>query len=122
MNVWIGMGAIFCALGVAIGAFGAHGLKPRLSPEMLAIFEVGARYHMYHALGMFAVALAASRSEHPAITWAGWLLVVGVVIFSGSLYALSISGVTMLGAIAPVGGLCLIAGWGCLAWSALKKA
>lgn len=116
MKLWIAMGAALSGLGVMLGAFGAHALKARLEPDMLQIFETGVRYQMYHALGLFAVALAASHFKHGAIHASGWLLVAGVVIFSGSLYILSLSGVRWLGAITPIGGVCFIAGWACLAW------
>jgi uncharacterized membrane protein YgdD (TMEM256/DUF423 family) len=119
MKIWIALGAGLAALCVCLGAFGAHALKTRLDADMLAVFETGARYHMYHALGLFAVAMAASRYTHGAITASGWLLVAGIVIFSGSLYALSISGVKILGAITPIGGVCFIAGWICLAYGVL---
>ena len=121
MKLWIALGAICCALGVAIGAFGAHGLKSRISPDMLAVFEIGVRYQMYHALGLFAVAFTATRFSHPCISWAGWLFVVGILIFSGSLYALSLSGIRVLGAITPIGGVCFIAGWICLAWGVFSE-
>ena len=111
-------GATLGALGVAAGAFGAHGLKAWLAPEMLAVFETGVRYHLIHALALFAVAWAATRWESRAILAAGWLFVAGIVIFSGSLYALALSGIRVLGAITPFGGAALIAGWLFLAWGA----
>ncbi len=116
MKLWIGLGAIFSGLGVGIGAFGAHALKERLDEHYLAVFETGVRYQMYHALGLFAVAFVASKINHGAVTASGWLLTAGIVIFSGSLYALSLSQVKILGAITPIGGLCFIAGWLALAW------
>lgn len=122
MKLWMILGAAFAALGVGLGAFGAHALKARLEPEMLAVFETGARYHMFHALGLFAVALAASKVTHGAITASGWLMVAGIVVFSGSLYALSISGVKVLGAITPIGGLCFLAAWACLIWGVVASA
>lgn len=120
MKLWIGMGAVLAAIAIALGAFGAHALKARLEPDMLAVFETGARYHMYHALGFFGIALTASRFEHSAIAVSGWLMLAGVAIFSGSLYALSISGVRWLGAITPIGGLCLIFAWLSLAWGVIN--
>jgi uncharacterized membrane protein YgdD (TMEM256/DUF423 family) len=121
------MERIFCALGaasalvaVAAGAFGAHGLKARLSPEMLAVFETGARYQMYHALALVAAAWAAARWPGAAATWAGGLFVAGTVLFSGSLYALALTGVRWLGAVTPVGGVAFLAGWAALAWAAAK--
>jgi uncharacterized membrane protein YgdD (TMEM256/DUF423 family) len=104
-------GALAGATGVALGAFGAHGLRGRLSPEMLAVFETGVRYHMYHALAILATAALAGRIEGRLITAAGWLFTGGIILFSGSLYALALSGVTILGAITPIGGLAFIAGW-----------
>mgnify|MGYP001544584375 CR=1 FL=1 len=114
------LGALSAALAVAAGAFGAHALKGHLSPEELAIFETGARYQMYHALALLAVAWAATRWPGPAVRAAGWLFVVGTLFFSGSLYALALSGVRWLGAITPLGGLAFLAGWGCLAVGAWR--
>jgi uncharacterized membrane protein YgdD (TMEM256/DUF423 family) len=109
-------GTVLCGLGVAAGAFGAHGLKARLSPEMLVVFETGVRYHLIHALALLAVAWAATRWSSLAVHAAGWLFVVGVLLFSGSLYALSLTGVRGLGAITPLGGVAFILGWLLLAW------
>ena len=109
-------GANLALLGVALGAFGAHALRERLSPEDLAIFETGVRYQMYHALALFAVAWAASRWPGTAVNAAGWMFIVGVLIFSGSLYALVLTDTRWLGAITPLGGVALILGWGLLAW------
>ena len=114
---WV-IGASLGALGVAGGAFGAHALKLRLSPEMLAVFETGVRYQLIHALALLAVAWAGTRWEAPAITAAGWLFVAGIILFSGSLYALSLTGVRVLGAVTPFGGVAFIAGWLALAWGA----
>jgi uncharacterized membrane protein YgdD (TMEM256/DUF423 family) len=106
------LGSLLAALAVMLGAFGAHGLKTRLPPEMLITFETGVRYHFYHALGLFAVALAASLlPDTVALRWAGYLMVAGIVLFSGSLYALSLSGARGLGIITPFGGMAFIAGW-----------
>lgn len=109
-------GAKLALLAVALGAFGAHALRARLSPEDLAIFETGVRYQMYHALALFAVAWAASRWPGTAVNAAGWMFIVGVLIFSGSLYALVLTDTRWLGAVTPVGGVVLILGWGLLAW------
>ncbi len=109
-------GAKLALLAVALGAFGAHALRARLSPEDLAIFETGVRYQMYHALALFAVAWAASRWPGTAVNAAGWMFIVGVLIFSGSLYALVLTETRWLGAVTPVGGVVLILGWGLLAW------
>jgi len=112
-------GAIAGLVAVGFGAFGAHGLRGRLSPDMLAVFETGVRYHMYHALALLLVAALAGRIEGKALAAAGWLFVVGIVIFSGSLYLLAVTGVTILGAITPIGGVAFLAGWACLALAAL---
>ena len=114
------IGSLFGFIGVALGAFGAHALKSRLDPELLATFEVGVRYQMYHAFALLAVAWAQTRWPGAAVTASGWLFVAGTLVFSGSLYALSLSGLRWLGAITPIGGLALLAGWLCLAWAAWK--
>jgi uncharacterized membrane protein YgdD (TMEM256/DUF423 family) len=119
-RLFFALGAVLAGLSVAFGAFGAHGLKNSLSPEDLDIFETGARYQMYHALAMLAVAWAYARWEAPLIQVAGWLFVAGIVIFSGSLYALVLTGQRWLGAVTPIGGLALLAGWVLLAWAAFR--
>lgn len=109
------------ALAVGLGAFGAHGLKTRLTADMLEIFETAVRYHFYHALGLLAVGLVAMHlPESGYLKWSGWLMLAGIVIFSGSLYLLSISGVRWLGAITPAGGLSFIAAWILLAIAVFK--
>jgi len=110
-------GAIAAFVAVALGAFGAHGLKGRLSPDMLNIFEVGVRYEMYHALGLVAVAWASSHWPESNLRLAGWAFIAGIIIFSGSLYGLSIFGIRWLGAITPIGGLAFLLGWAILVWS-----
>jgi uncharacterized membrane protein YgdD (TMEM256/DUF423 family) len=115
-----GLGALNAFLAVAAGAFGAHGLRKRLTPDLLEIFETGARYHMFHALGLFACAFLISRGV-PASRPAAWLMLVGIVLFSGSLYALALSGVRGLGAVTPLGGVCFLLGWGLLAYGALVR-
>lgn len=114
------IGSLSGFIGVALGAFGAHALKSRLEPELLATFEVGVRYQMYHAFALLAVAWAQTRWPGAVLNASGWLFVAGTLIFSGSLYALSLSGLRWLGAITPIGGLALLAGWLCLAWAAWK--
>ena len=114
-------GAIGALVGVAAGAFGAHALKNRLAPDMLAVFEVGVRYQMYHALALIACAWAITRWPGALVATGGWLFIAGTIVFSGSLYALSLSGVRWLGAITPIGGLALLAGWLCLAAAAIKS-
>ena len=117
---WFATGSVLCGLGVILGAFGAHGLRARLSPEMLVVFETGVRYHLIHALGLLAVAWAASRWPGSYASIAGYLFVAGIFIFSGSLYVLAITGIRWLGAITPIGGVCLIVGWGLLAVGVLR--
>jgi uncharacterized membrane protein YgdD (TMEM256/DUF423 family) len=115
------LGSISALIAVAAGAFGAHALRARLSPDLLAVFETGARYQMYHALGLLGVAWIASRSPSPFALWAGWLFVAGTVLFSGSLYALALSGIRSFGAITPLGGVAFMAGWVCLALAARRR-
>jgi len=117
-RLFFGLGAASAFVAVAAGAFGAHALRARLSPELLAVFETGARYQMYHALGLMAVAWAVTRWPGALPQWAGWLFVGGTVLFSGSLYALALSGVRALGAVTPLGGVAFLAGWVCLALAA----
>ncbi len=117
---WIAIGSIMAGLSVVVGAFGAHGLRERLSPEMLQVYEIGARYQMYHALAILAVGLVQIKIDHPMLTVAGWCFVLGIVIFSGTLYALSLTGIRILGMITPVGGAIFILGWAAMAYSALK--
>ena len=108
-------------LAVALGAFGAHGLQGRLSPELLQTFETGVRYQLYHALALFVVSFACSRySQLTLLSAAGWLFVVGTLLFSGSLYVLAGTGVRWLGAITPFGGVAFLAGWTCLALAAWR--
>jgi uncharacterized membrane protein YgdD (TMEM256/DUF423 family) len=110
------IGSIFGFLGVAFGAFGAHALKSRLSTEMLAVFETGVRYQMYHAFAVLIVAAAIGHlGDARLLGIAGWFFVAGVLLFSGSLYALALTGTGMLGMITPIGGLLFLIGWACLA-------
>ena len=112
-------GSINAFVAVALGAFGAHGLKQRLSAEMITVFQTGVQYHFYHALGLFAVAFVASRNPGSVlIQWSAWLMLIGIVLFSGSLYGLSLTNIRGLGAITPIGGLALLASWLCLAGAA----
>lgn len=114
-------GALAALLGVATGAFGAHGLRPLLSDHMLNVFETGVRYHLFHALGMLAAGLSLAYAPIRYFKVAAWAFALGIVLFSGSLYALSISGVRALGIITPFGGLSFIVGWGLLAWGYWKS-
>jgi uncharacterized membrane protein YgdD (TMEM256/DUF423 family) len=115
-----GLGALSGFVSVGAGAFGAHALRARLSPELLAVFETGARYQMYHALGLFAAAWAVTRWPGPWPVRAGWLFVAGTLLFSGSLYVLALTGARWFGAVTPFGGVALLAGWACLAVAALS--
>jgi uncharacterized membrane protein YgdD (TMEM256/DUF423 family) len=115
------IGALSAFVGVAAGAFGAHGLKDRLSAEMLAVYEVGVRYQMYHAFALIAAAWAQTRWPGSLTSASGWLFLAGTIIFSGSLYALSLTGQRWLGAITPIGGLAFLAGWLCLAGACWKS-
>jgi uncharacterized membrane protein YgdD (TMEM256/DUF423 family) len=117
-RLFITIGALSGAMGVAAGAFGAHPLRARVEPRLLEVFETGARYQLYHALALLAVAWASSRWPGTLTTAAGWLFVAGTVLFSGSLYAMTLTGVRALGAITPLGGVAFIAGWVCLAVAA----
>ncbi|MCC6164136.1 MAG: DUF423 domain-containing protein [Acidobacteria bacterium] len=108
---FVRLGAWAMAFGVALGAFGAHGLKTRVSPEMLAIYETGVRYHLVHALGLFVVAWLCGESASRAPRIAGILLVAGILLFSGSLYLLALTGIRPLGAITPLGGVAWLAAW-----------
>lgn len=113
---WGALGALSACVAVLAGAFGAHALRARLTPDLLAVFETATRYQMFHALALFAVGWSVARGRRPAVAAAGRLFLVGTVLFSGSLYALALTGVRGLGAVTPLGGLCLIAGWLALAW------
>jgi uncharacterized membrane protein YgdD (TMEM256/DUF423 family) len=113
-------GSLLACLAVALGAFAAHALKSRLSADMLAIFEVGVRYHMVHALALLAVAWAVSRWPESNAGTAGWFFLAGIVIFSGSLYVLSLTEMRWLGAITPIGGVAFLIGWLILAWAAWR--
>jgi uncharacterized membrane protein YgdD (TMEM256/DUF423 family) len=117
-RLFFSLGALSGLISVAAGAFGAHALRARLSPESLAVFETGARYQMYHALALLAVAWVASRRPGALPQLAGWLFVTGTVLFSGSLYGLALTGARWLGALTPLGGIAFLAGWLCLLLSA----
>ncbi len=121
MRRWFAFGALNGALAVAAGAFAAHGLKAQLSPDMLAVFDTGARYHLIHALALCAAALAADRFAPRPAKAAAVLFAVGIFLFSGSLYLLALTGVRGFGFVTPFGGVAFIAGWLTLAWSGLRK-
>jgi uncharacterized membrane protein YgdD (TMEM256/DUF423 family) len=116
-RLFLAVGCVSAAVAVTLGAFGAHGLRSRLVPDMLMTFEIGVRYQMYHALALLGVGLGLSRWPSPAIALAGWLFITGTLVFSGSLYALALSGQRWLGAVTPLGGAAFIAGWLVLAWA-----
>jgi len=112
---FIPLGAAFAALAVALGAFGAHAMRGQLAPDMLSIYRTGVEYQFYHALGLVAVGiLVRSHAESRALRWSGALMIAGIILFSGSLYALCLSGERWLGAVTPVGGLAFIAAWVCV--------
>lgn len=119
-QIFLSLAAILGGLSVGAGAFASHALREKISEQSLSIFETAARYQMYHALALLVVALLLSRAESPSPTLiaTGWLFIIGIVLFSGSLYTLSLTGVKSLGAIAPLGGAAFIAGWGALAFAA----
>ena len=114
----IAAGAINMFIAVAAGAFGAHALKQSLSPEMLAIWQTAVHYQMVHALGLIAIALLMPRFDQVMLKRAGIAMLIGILIFSGSLYALALSGIRILGAITPIGGLAFLLAWVMLAWAA----
>ena len=121
MRLWIVIGAVSAFVSVAAGAFGAHALRARLAPDLLTIFETGARYHMYHSLGLIAIGLLMHLRPSPLLNGAGWAMLVGILLFSGSLYALALSGVRVLGAITPLGGLGFLTGWVLFAVAAWRQ-
>jgi uncharacterized membrane protein YgdD (TMEM256/DUF423 family) len=120
-RVFFGLGAVSAMLAVGAGAFGAHALRARILPEHLAIFETGARYQIYHALALLAVAWAVSRWPGSLPVLAGWLFVLGSILFSGSLYLLALTGVRWWGAVTPIGGLAFLGGWVCLLLTAVRR-
>ncbi|MEM6810377.1 MAG: DUF423 domain-containing protein [Pseudomonadota bacterium] len=111
------LGGLNAALAIVAGAFAAHGLEDTLPPNLLDAFKTGAQYHMYHALGLGLVGVVSQRTPASrALSLAGWLMLTGVILFSGSLYALALSGITVLGAITPLGGVVFISAWLAFAW------
>jgi uncharacterized membrane protein YgdD (TMEM256/DUF423 family) len=120
-RLFVALGGINAALAVIFGAFGAHALNARVSPEMLAVYHTGSQYHFYHALGLLLIGLLASHFQNErALQLSGALMLAGIVLFSGSLYLLALTGSTWLGAITPLGGLAFIAAWVVLAVAALR--
>ena len=120
---WSAIAAIFLALAVGLGAFGAHGLRSRLDPEMMDIYKTAVLYHFLHALGMLTVSLLPKTGTFPesGADTICWLLVAGILIFSGSLYLLALTGTRALGAITPIGGVAFIAAWVLLAWKLMRR-
>jgi uncharacterized membrane protein YgdD (TMEM256/DUF423 family) len=113
--------AVFLFAAVALGAFGAHALKAKLAPESMAVYQTAVQYHFWHALGLLAVGvLLGQRPEGGALVVAAWLLIAGLILFCGSLYALALTGVRGWGAVAPVGGVAFLAAWATLAWAAWR--
>jgi uncharacterized membrane protein YgdD (TMEM256/DUF423 family) len=116
---WLVAGAVLAALGVAAGAFGAHALRARLGPSDLVTFETAVRYQMYHALALLLTGLLADRGV--AVAASGWLFLTGIVLFSGSLYLLTLGGLRWMGAVTPLGGVAFILGWLVLAWNVGRR-
>jgi uncharacterized membrane protein YgdD (TMEM256/DUF423 family) len=121
MKAFIIIGAINAFMAVALGAFGAHGLKDKLEPKYLEIWQTGVTYQMFHAIGILVVGLLLSKVAASAqFTWSGWLMLIGIILFSGSLYVLSLTKVGVLGAITPLGGVCFLAAWVLIIIGAVK--
>src|SRR5678815_1358701 len=116
----IALGALNAAIAIAAGAFAAHGLRARLDARSVEVFETAARYHMYHAFALVLAGMLANASAMRGTQLAGWLFQAGIVLFSGSLYALALTGAKTLGAVAPFGGIAFLGGWLCLAWAAFR--
>jgi len=111
-KIFLAAGGVAALVAVALGAFGAHALKGRLSPEMLVVWHTAVEYHMFHALGLLALGLASIQlAESALLKWSGWLMLAGIVLFSGSLYALALTGARWLGAVTPAGGSAFLAAW-----------
>ncbi|MBA3479790.1 MAG: DUF423 domain-containing protein [Lautropia sp.] len=121
-RIFFAGGAVLALVAVGAGAFAAHGLKARLTPDLLATFELAARYQMYHALALMLCAFAWTRWPGPAVTLAAALFLAGIVLFCGSLYLLSLTGIRWLGAVTPLGGAAWLVAWAALAWSAMSRA
>ncbi|RXJ02760.1 DUF423 domain-containing protein [Anaerobacillus alkaliphilus] len=121
LKLFLMIGSINMLIAVGLGAFGAHGLQGKLTERMLEIYQTGVHYHMIHAIAILIIAVVADRLGNPAmLTWAGWAMFIGIIFFSGSLYILSISGIKILGAITPIGGLFFMIGWVLLALAAFR--
>ncbi|MFZ6744782.1 DUF423 domain-containing protein [Undibacterium sp. JH2W] len=118
---FIATAAILMFIGVTAGAFGAHGLKQILSADMLTIWQTAVTYQMVHGLGMLALGIMLQQQDNALLRKAAWAMLIGVIIFSGSLYALALTGVRILGAITPIGGVVFLAGWAMLTWAAIRR-
>jgi uncharacterized membrane protein YgdD (TMEM256/DUF423 family) len=121
-RLFFALGALAAGVAVALGAFGAHGLENRVTPERLQTFETGVRYHMYHALALLVVGWAAAQVPGWPVQAAGYLFLAGIILFSGSLYVLVLTDTPWLGAVTPLGGVAFIVAWGLLAWGVLRGA
>jgi uncharacterized membrane protein YgdD (TMEM256/DUF423 family) len=117
-RLFFGLGALLGLLSVAAGAFGAHALRARLDERAMELFQTSVRYQMFHAIALLAAAWASTRWTGASVRVGGWAFVVGVVVFCGTLYALSFGAPRWLGAITPIGGVSFMVGWACLAWAA----
>jgi uncharacterized membrane protein YgdD (TMEM256/DUF423 family) len=125
MNPFVPLGAALAFLGIALGAFGAHAIRDAIPPDRLAVYQTGVQYHQLHAVALILVGLlhdrVPQRGARRIVSVSGWLFVVGIVVFAGSLYALALSSVRALGAITPLGGLCFLAGWALLVFAAARQ-
>jgi uncharacterized membrane protein YgdD (TMEM256/DUF423 family) len=120
-RLFLAVGGVAALLAVALGAFGAHALKSRLPPEMLAVWHTGVEYHLAHALGLLAVGLVATQlPDSTLLKWSGWLMLAGILLFSGSLYALALSGERWPGAVTPLGGLAFLVSWALFVVAAVR--
>lgn len=120
MNGILGLAAFFGMSGVMLGAFAAHGLKGRLTPDMLNVFQTAVHYQLWHALAVMLLVVLYRQRPQALLTWAALSMLVGIGLFSGSLYLLALTGIKWFGPVTPLGGLCMILGWGLLLWSVLK--
>jgi uncharacterized membrane protein YgdD (TMEM256/DUF423 family) len=120
MKLFLIIGAVSMALSIALGAFGAHGLAGKVTEKMLANWQTAAHYQMIHSLGLLLIGFLLMRTDSGLIQWAGWLLLVGILFFSGSLYTMVLTNVRALGAITPIGGTAFIIGWLLFAWGVAK--
>ncbi|KMY52005.1 DUF423 domain-containing protein [Peribacillus loiseleuriae] len=120
MKLFIILGAINAFVAVALGAFGAHGLEGKISDKYLAVWQTGVHYQMFHAIGLLIIGVLLGRVSSPIMNWSGWLMFAGIILFSGSLYVLSVSGIKVLGAITPLGGVAFLAAWVLLVVATVK--